>query len=145
MCSLANFFNSKPPVASVDLLFLIESNVRWFLLKRVDIVIVRVIYTLLVETISTRFYWLTYRNQKLLQNEPLPQRLFDLILGFWQSFFFDILIANISWTVAQFLIRHNIFWKTVIKTFRSIYVNCLNTLRFLAEVSTKLQKMHFFG
>ena len=56
MCSLANFFNSKPPVASVDLLFLIESNVRWFLLKRVDIVIVRVIYTLLVETISTRFY-----------------------------------------------------------------------------------------
>ena len=144
MCSLANFFNSKPPVASVDLLFLIESNVRWFLLKRVDIVIVRVIYTLLVETISTRFYWLTYRNQKLLQNEPLPQRLFDLILGFWQSFF-DILIANISWTVAQFLIRHNIFWKTVTKTFRSIYVNCLNTLRFLAEVSTKLQKMHFFG
>ena len=33
------------------------------------------------------------------------------------------------------------------KTFRSIYiyVNCFNRLRFLAEVSTKLQKMHFFG
>ena len=26
-----------------------------------------------------------------------------------------------------------------------IYVNCFNRLRFLAEVSTKLQKMHFFG
>ena len=59
MCFLVNIakaFYSKPPVASVDLLFLIESNVGWFLLKRVDLVIVRVIYTLLVETISTRFY-----------------------------------------------------------------------------------------
>ena len=27
----------------------------------------------------------------------------------------------------------------------SIYVNCFNRLRFLAEVSTKLHKMHFFG
>ena len=57
--------------------------------------------------------------------------------------FSDILIAKISWTVAQTPIRYIIFWKTVIKTFRSIYVNCFNTLRFLAEVSTKLQKMHF--
>ena len=68
MCFLVNiakFFDSKSPVASVDLLFLIKSNVGWFLLKRVDLVIVRVIYTLLVETISTRFYWLTCRNQKL--------------------------------------------------------------------------------
>ena len=29
--------------------------------------------------------------------------------------------------------------------FRFIYVNCFNRLRFLAEVSTELQKMHFFG
>ena len=46
MCFLVNiakFFDSKPPVASVDLLFLIKSNVGWFLLKRVDLVIVRVI------------------------------------------------------------------------------------------------------
>ena len=57
--------------------------------------------------------------------------------------FSDILIAKISWTVAQTPIRYIIFWKTVIKTFRSIYVNCFNTLRFLAEASTKLQKMHF--
>ena len=67
-----------------------------------------------------------------------------ILLNFcWVSIFFDILIANISWTVAQTPKRHIIFWKTVIKTFRSIYVNCFNTLRFLAEVSTKLQKMHF--
>ena len=51
-----NFFDRKPPVASADLLFLIKSNVGWFLLTRVDLVIVRVIYTLLVETIVTRFY-----------------------------------------------------------------------------------------
>ena len=38
-----------------------------------------------------------------------------------------------------------IFSKTVIKTFRSIYINCFNRLRFLAEVCTKLWKMHFFG
>ena len=63
----------------------------------------------------------------------------------WVSIVFDILIANISWTVAQTPINHIIFWKTVIKTFRSIYVNCFNILRFLAEVSTKLQKIHFFG
>ena len=31
------------------------------------------------------------------------------------------------------------------KIFRSIYINCFNRLRFLVEVSTKLQKMHFFG
>ena len=47
------------------------------------------------------------------------------------------------WRVAQTPIRRVIFWETVIETFRSIYVNCFNTLRFLADVSTKLQKMHF--
>ena len=140
---LRNFLIVKPPVASVDLLFLIKSNVGWFLLQRVDLVIVRVIYTLLVETIPTRFYWLTRKNEKLVQNKPLQQRLFDLILGFWH--FFYIFIANVSWTVAQTPINHIIFWKTVMKTFRSIYVNYFNTLGFLAEVSTKLQKMLFFG
>ena len=59
MCFLVNIaklYDSKPPVASVDLLFLIKSNVGWFLLQTVDLVIVRVIYTLLVKTIPTRFY-----------------------------------------------------------------------------------------
>ena len=56
----------------------------------------------------------------------------------WVSIFFDILIANISWTVAQTPKNHSIFWKSVMRTFRCIYVNCFNRLRFLAEVSTKL-------
>ena len=43
--NIANFFDSKSPVASVALLFLIKSNVGWFLLKRVDLVKVRVIET----------------------------------------------------------------------------------------------------
>ena len=46
MCFLVNiakFFDSKSPVASVDRLFLIKNNVRRFLLKRVDLVILRVI------------------------------------------------------------------------------------------------------
>ena len=50
-----SFFDWKPPVASVNLLFLTKSNVGWFLLKGLDLVIVRVIYTSLVETIPTRF------------------------------------------------------------------------------------------
>ena len=79
-----SFFDRNPLVASVDLLFLTKSNVGWFLLKRVDLVIVPVIYTLLVETIPTHFYWLNYRNQKPVQSEPLQQRLYVLILEFWQ-------------------------------------------------------------
>ena len=46
MCFLVNIaksFDSKSPVASVNLLFLIKSNVGWFLLKKVDLVIVCVI------------------------------------------------------------------------------------------------------
>ena len=31
------------------------------------------------------------------------------------------------------------------RTFICIYVNFFNRLRFVAEVSTKLQNMHFFG
>ena len=63
----------------------------------------------------------------------------------WVIIVFDILIANISWTVAQTSINHIIFWKTVIRILRSIYVNCFNRRRFLTAVSAKLQKMHFFG
>ena len=61
------------------------------------------------------------------------------------SIFFDILIANISWTVAQTPVNHINFWKSVMRTFRCIYTSCFNRLRFLAENSTKLQKMNFFG
>ena len=68
-----------------------------------------------------------------------------ILLNFWVIIFFDILIANISWTVAQTPINHTIFWKSVMRTFRCIYVNCFNRLRFLAEVSTKFSKMHFLG
>ena len=63
----------------------------------------------------------------------------------WVSFFFDILIPNILWTVAQTSINHIIFWKSVIRTFRCIYENCFNRIRFLTKVSTKLQKMHFLN
>ena len=31
------------------------------------------------------------------------------------------------------------------RTFRYIYGNYFNRLRFLADVSTNMQKMHFFG
>ena len=44
----------------------------------------------------------------------------------WVSIFFDILIVNFSWTVAQTPINHSIFWKSVMRTLRCIYVNCFN-------------------
>ena len=59
MCFLVNitkFFHSKSPVAFVNFLFLIKSIVGSSLLKKVDLVIARVINTLLEQTISTRFY-----------------------------------------------------------------------------------------
>ena len=52
-----------------------------------------------------------------------------ILLNFcWVSIFFDVLIVNISWTVAQTPINHSIFWKSVMRTFRCIYVNCFNRL-----------------
>ena len=43
LVNIVKYFDSKSPVASVDLLFLIKSNVRWFLLQRLDLAIVHVI------------------------------------------------------------------------------------------------------
>ena len=60
----------------------------------------------------------------------------------WGSIVFDILIANISWTIVQTTINHVIFSKRVKRTFRCIYVSCINIFRFAAEVSTNLQKIH---
>ena len=69
-----------------------------------------------------------------------------ILLNFcWVSISCDILIAYISGTVAPIPINHTIFWKNIMRTFRCIYVNCFNRLRVLAEVSTELLKMHFFG
>ena len=62
-----------------------------------------------------------------------------ILLNFcWVSIFFDILIANISWTAARTPINHTISWKSLMRTFRYIYVNGFNRLRILAEVNTKL-------
>ena len=64
-----------------------------------------------------------------------------ILLNFcWVSIFQHyILIANISWMVAQ-TPKNYIFWENVIITYRCIYVNWFSRLRFLAEVSTKLKK-----
>ena len=62
LVNIATLFDGKPLVASASLLFLMKSNVGWFLLQRVDLIIVPVIYTL-VETIPTHFCWLTCRNK----------------------------------------------------------------------------------
>ena len=53
----------------------------------------------------------------------------------WVSIFFDILTANISWTVAQIPINYIILWKSVMRTFRCIYTSCFNRLRFLLRTA----------
>ena len=54
---------------------------------------------------------------------------------------FDILIASISWTVAQTPKNHNIFWKSVMRTLRCIYVNYFN--RFLLRSAQNCKKCTF--
>ena len=69
-----------------------------------------------------------------------------ILLNFcWFSLLFNILIGNTSLNVAPTPRNHIIFWRSVMKTFRCIYVNCFKRLRFLAELSAKFQKMDFFG
>ena len=81
-------------------------------------------------------------------------------LGVWATFH-EILAIKISKTMLKFLknystsnthtietVSHSIinninFWKYITRLLRGIYVNCFNQLRFLAKVSTKLQKKHF--
>ena len=44
----------------------------------------------------------------------------------------------------QIPINHTIFWESVMRTFKYIYVNCFSRLRFLAEFRAELQKKCFF-
>ena len=43
------------------------------------------------------------------------------------------------------LIKSSIFCKSIMRSLRWIEINSFNRFRFLAEVSTNLQKMHYFG
>ena len=88
--------------------------------------------------------WLTVLRNfvKFLLSQHLFLIFSGILLNFcWVSIFFDILI---SWTVAQTSINHIIFWKTVMRYFSCIYVNCCSRLTFLPQVNTKLARMHFF-
>ena len=67
-----------------------------------------------------------------------------LVNFFWVSIFFDILIASISWMMAQIHISHTIFLESVMRTFRCIYEHFFNRISFNAKFSTKLQKNYFF-
>ena len=63
----------------------------------------------------------------------------------WVSIFFDNLIVNFSWTVAQTPANHRIFWKSVMRTFRRIFANCFNRLRFLLRSAQNCKKHPFSG
>ena len=52
--------------------------------------------------------------------------------------------SNISETISYSIINNTIFGNRATRIFRCMYVNCFDRLRFLAEVSTKFQKMPLF-
>ena len=60
----------------------------------------------------------------------------------WVSTFLDISFFNISWIreISRSPIKNTIFWKSMMRSFGCIEINCFNIFRFLAEVSTNLQK-----
>ena len=79
-------------------------------------------------------------------SEMLGFEVKDILLYFcWVGMFFDILIANISWAVAQTTINHIIFWKNVMSSFRCIYVIVLIDLGFLLRLVQNGKKSYFFG
>ena len=53
---MKSFFDKKPLVAPVDLVFIIKSNVGWFLLKRVDLVIVAFLHIIGRNHSNTLFF-----------------------------------------------------------------------------------------
>ena len=68
----------------------------------------------------------------------------NLVSFCWVSIFLNILITNNSWTVAQTSINHINFWKSVIWTFRCIYVNSLEQAQVSCWSHLKIaKKMHF--
>ena len=102
------------------------------------------------------FCALTYIYLKYLVTNFLKMVLFIMlwltateILGFQVQDFVKFLLTQ---HFLIFLIDNNggsdthiIFWKSIMRTSKCSYVNCFNRLRFLAEISTKLQKIHFFS
>ena len=61
---------------------------------------------------------------------------------FLLSIFFNILNCNIWWTMVQTTVNHVIFWKSEMRTFRCIYVNCLGFL--LRSTQNWSARPHFF-
>ena len=86
----------------------------------------------------------TYTHSKGLATHSQKMVLFIVLWISAEHPFFNILFS-ILWTVAQAPINQIIFYKNVIRTFRCIYVHRFNSLRFLAEISIKLQITNFLN
>ena len=65
-----SFFYRTPPVASVDLLFWIKNNVGWFLLRFLDLVIVR--YLHIISRNHFNMLLLINLQKKLVQSKAMP-------------------------------------------------------------------------
>ena len=51
---------------------------------------------------------------------------------------------NISEAVSQSTTSNTVLWKCIAISFKWVYINCFNKIRFLAKISSKLQKNVLF-
>ena len=110
--------------------FVLTSARNLSLLKQFTYIHLKGLVTYFQKMVLFIMLWLTVSEISEFSEIFLSRR---ILLNFcWVSIFFDILIASISWAVAQTPINHSIFWKSAMRTFRCIDVNCFNRLRFLA-------------
>ena len=97
-----------------------------------------------LKSLVTHFKKMLFIMLWLTMSEILGFEVLNSVKFLLTQYLFWYFIANVSWLLAQTPINYIIFWKSIMGTFSCIYVNGFNRLRFLAEVSTKFKKMHFF-
>ena len=117
--------------------FVLTSARSISLLKQFTYMLVEVLITHFQKLMLFLMLWLTV-------SQILVFKVEEFLRNFcWVSIFFDISIANISWTVDQTPINHSIFWKSVMRTFRCIYEIASRDLDFLLSSAQNYKKCTF--
>ena len=135
------YFPCSVCLVSIFCNFVLASARNLNLLKQFTYIHVKVLVTHFQKMVLFVMLWLPV--SEILERFCLKSK--DFVAFKLSIFLIFQLLINISWTMAQTPVNHMIFWKSVMRNFRCIYVNFFNRLRFLVEFSTKLQTMHFSG
>ena len=65
-----------------------------------------------------KWYWLLHYDLEFRRYQHL--KFMNFVKFLLNQHFFDILILNIAWTVAHTPIKHTIFWKNIMRSFRRV-------------------------